>query len=416
MTIMKKVKLCELCWKYYKYCNSNISVTSVDNTRKEMLEDIYTNIEQFPELKDQLSKKDINIFFNNDDRGSFNYEHAYINDNSSEPIKNNLCLFIDKHIFKNKEEYIFYFRVGTDRDFKNNKKIGHATIRTSDNVPRIVVNDIYSSFQYPIYNSNDGRIYRSKKFSFMEIKIKSIGSERAREKAIQQFNQSYNLYKIMSYVDTYEIANKILPPHVCYKKKNESMTSFDVQEPFRGLVIGTPFYNYIEKINIIMNKSKYTDLEKRILSSIDTYGTIEEYMPKYVKFLLIMISLETLLLSEDDKHNVAEKLTEKIIFLITKNSKMHDNKKLKIKLLNERLDMYKKIKQLYKSRSDLVHGNIITDDLIFERYKFARLVLIESIIALADKSKIYEYMMKKNDHDDKSLDFYFQKLKFKTNI
>ena len=418
---MNKKKLYELCWKYYEYYNSSKLASSRDYSKiKIMVEEIYKNIQQFPKLKDQLSKKDIDVFFNyNDEIGGFNYEHVYLNNNSLKPTKEDMNLFIDKHMFKNKEEYVFYFRVGAINDFIKNKKIGYAFIRTSDDIPKKINSYAFRNIKYPQYSEGYGHSNRSEKFTVMEIKIKSIGAERAREKAILKFNQSYNVYKIMSYVDTYDINDKNIPPYVGYKKNSDHVMDGDVQEPFRGLIIREPFYDYITKINTIMNKSTRTDLENRILSTIDTYGIIEEYMPKYVKFLLVMISLETLLLSKSDKHNVTEKLAEKIVFLII-NSKVHGKKKelSTKKIIENRLNMYKEIKCLYNFRSELVHGNTKSDDEIDdeidEKYFFSKIILMDSIIEMIAKSKTYEHMMKKDKSDKKSLELYFQKLKFST--
>jgi transcriptional regulator CtsR len=66
-----------------------------------------------------------------------------------------------------------------------------------------------------------------------------------------------------------------------------------------------------------MGINKHTsELEKRVLNAIDIFGLSDDATALEIRFLLCVIALEGLLLSEGDKDYLGWKLSEKVAFLV----------------------------------------------------------------------------------------------------
>lgn len=70
-----------------------------------------------------------------------------------------------------------------------------------------------------------------------------------------------------------------------------------------------------------MGINKHTsELEKRVLNAIDIFGLSDDATALEIRFLLSVIALEGLLLSEGDKDYLGWKLSEKVAFLVADTS------------------------------------------------------------------------------------------------
>lgn len=125
-----------------------------------------------------------------------------------------------------------------------------------------------------------------------------------------------------------------------------------------------------------------------------------------VKFTLIMVALEGLLLTKRELNYLGKGLSEKVAFLIEKQSG---------EIIKE---VYGNMKRCYSKRSNFVHQkkklrksyNITFYDLLFIRNIFLR--CIEEILILMGNGTITEISSDGNKSDNKSLDDYIENLIF----
>ena len=75
--------------------------------------------------------------------------------------------------------------------------------------------------------------------------------------------------------------------------------------------------NIILQINEVISKlhsSKLSDLEGRILNSIELHSMISSDTPFHINFVLCVIALECLVLDKSDRDYIGLKLTKKLRF------------------------------------------------------------------------------------------------------
>ena len=74
-------------------------------------------------------------------------------------------------------------------------------------------------------------------------------------------------------------------------------------------------FRYIDTISKIKDKLERTDFEESIVGVMDIFGMINESSTLHVKYMLCMISIESLLISSKQE-SIAYKIGEKISFLV----------------------------------------------------------------------------------------------------
>ena len=143
----------------------------------------------------------------------------------------------------------------------------------------------------------------------MYINVKSRGIDKAIQTAISNVKRNLSIYKIIyktewyydiihknqSSFDFYYIFtnNDNVEKQINHVFANNSFTDFDFY--------GCQIYDLVDKINKIINKENLTDSENRIVNVINLFTLIDKYTPLYVRFLICIISLESLLLLSGDE-------------------------------------------------------------------------------------------------------------------
>ena len=97
-----------------------------------------------------------------------------------------------------------------------------------------------------------------------------------------------------------------------------------------------------ERIKTLLEKKNKNRLEQRLISAMNWSGQAFVEENKELAFLFSAISLEALILFENNRNELAERLSTRVAQLLGKN-------------LNARKNIKKKVKELYETRSDIVH-------------------------------------------------------------
>src|SRR5262249_29375125 len=127
------------------------------------------------------------------------------------------------------------------------------------------------------------------------------------------------------------------------------------------------FDDRIKQISEMTKKQNRDEVEQKIVDAIEICGLVEYETPIRVRILLKVTCLEALLLGKKDKDYLGWKLAEKISLLVG-NSKawMYTCFSLDHKFtiskqfvsknrIKARIELEKKVKDLYEIRSDFVH-------------------------------------------------------------
>ena len=107
--------------------------------------------------------------------------------------------------------------------------------------------------------------------------------------------------------------------------------------------LGKYFDEHLERLSKISIDKKPTSLQKKILQALQVYGLSRLSQKAEIRFLFLVSSFESLLLTENDRDYLGKKLSEKTAFLLEKD-------------YEKRLKLYKQMKSFYGKRSGLVHS------------------------------------------------------------
>lgn len=151
----------------------------------------------------------------------------------------------------------------------------------------------------------------------------------------------------------------------------------------------------ISKTTLKNNQSK---LEKKILQAIQIFSLSRLAHKSEIRFLMIITSCESLLLSSNDRDYLGLRLSEKTAYLLeTKGEK--------------RFDLFNLMKKLYTKRSKFIHSginNIERDDVKTLDYIFEALVF-----KLLELTATYKKMeQKSNNKDTDGVEDHLNNLKF----
>lgn len=134
---------------------------------------------------------------------------------------------------------------------------------------------------------------------------------------------------------------------------------------------------HLKSIQAIIEKGKKGDMDNRIIRSLRLFG-VSRLSYKYEnRFLMVVSACESLLLSKDEKDYIAWKLSEKTAFLTRDTGE-------------ERLKLYKRMKELYNLRSKLIHEG--KEDIKYSDIRELDTVYLELIMRILPLAKTYETM------------------------
>ncbi|HEV8405052.1 MAG TPA: hypothetical protein VGQ13_04005 [Nitrososphaera sp.] len=171
-----------------------------------------------------------------------------------------------------------------------------------------------------------------------------------------------------------------------------------------------------------------SELDEAIIDVISLTGMIDESTPLHVRFLLHMIALEELLIGDGPKENIQYKIAERVTLLLASRasyildysgSRTFTRSSTPRREIDERIQLNKKIKDLYGKRSTFAHsGTRGSDEPISEDdYRVAVFILHEIINKFLFLRGLGIKGIRKNPKagsklDNTSLDGYIEKLKY----
>jgi len=161
---------------------------------------------------------------------------------------------------------------------------------------------------------------------------------------------------------------------------------------------GKYFDEHLKRLSKISIDKKPTRLQKKILQALQIYGLSRFSQKAEIRFLFLVSSFESLLLTENDRDYLGKKLSEKTAFLLEKD-------------YEKRLKLYKQMKSFYGKRSGLVHNGktqisdteVRTLENIFQAVVFKLLELSASFTKMEQKQR---------ESEQDGIEDFINKLKF----
>ena len=179
-----------------------------------------------------------------------------------------------------------------------------------------------------------------------------------------------------------------------------SIYFIEPQNEIRGWTRYHPKFmaEYFENLSKISLNKRPNSLEQKVLQAIQVYGLSRLSHKPEIRFIFLVSSFESLLLTEDDRDYLGKKLSEKTAFLLENT-------------YEKRLDLYKIMKRLYGKRSSLIHnGKTNISDAEIKKLEGLFRILVFRILEL---NKIYSKMEQKSqDKDREGIEDYINMLKF----
>lgn len=426
----------EQAWKILELVKNSKEEKEFHNKFMQELAKLCEILKQMPAKMDNASFRDVHDFFS---PGMLLYlGKKSVKEVTFEDLKRGL----DKKIVGEPFTYNFYFRLGRASDFPEGYQIGSGKLYPFTKLPKHVRDYISLDWKYE-YRDNpefartlkEYKEYRRQDW-YMHIEVKSVGWNRATEKAIQIARRNMNIYKMVYFTESYfeHIVGLRTPFDYCFSvRKGGSMGSARTGGSF-----DMPFYRVdlldkmISDINSIVEKANQSELERRILNAIDIFGMIDQSTPLHVRFMLCIIALEGLLLSRGDKDYLGWKLAEKISFLLgdsfawnvttynidPKDSKMVTKEFTAKRLAESRIRLNKQVQELYDKRSSFAHKGLAkkkksSKEITPDDYHIASSIVrwaVEKLLGL--RSNGITHVAKENKVDNNSLDGHIEKLKY----
>jgi hypothetical protein len=365
------------------------------------LKNLYSILIKNPKLKDNFSYSDISNLFHYLFVRTGKHK---LSDFSYYDIKD----YVDKYVFCEPFQFDFYFRIRSD--FPSGFQIGNGYLYPykdlEKDIQKKISNNWESEWKYGYYEERfldtfeDYKKFREENDSYMHVKLNSIGTDKATEKANLSMQRNLNIYKIIysqfghisSHSNITHFNNFYIGIHkmgAVYggKQIDRNITLFRIEL----------FDNRIKEMNEIIDSINRSELEERIISVIDIMGMINDQIPLEMRYLLCIISLEKLLLYEKDY--LGWKLAERISFLLgledlwlltfDNYNEIFTNEELRKDVLPKaKFELNKKIKKLYDKRSSFAHSGKIQNMITPEDFRFAQRLVVWLVELLMNLRKI----------------------------
>lgn len=226
-----------------------------------------------------------------------------------------------------------------------------------------------------------------------KIQFNSFKNETVRDVLFERLEFPFSIL-------TFILKQKIDPSEISGAIFSEDGRIFFIS-PFKGME--WPRYyskheKFFDRLCEISNKENPSKLELKILRALDIFWLSQLTPKKEVEFLLLISTLESLLLTAQDRDYLGLKLAEKTAFLLECDE-------------NLRIKTYKSMKKMYSLRSGLIHSGkrkIDNDNLVRLKSYVYRTLL--KIIELS--SRYYKMESKSKDSDPDGIDDLILHLKF----
>jgi hypothetical protein len=368
-----------------------------------------------------ISVPDISEFYDN-----------LVNDNIQNLQYESLIDSLNNKILIEPYSYNFYFSIGRLYGFMTGFEIGTGSIYQFKDLPKEIKHSFSGLLDGTKKNKNfvmtKGVEDLQKRERFLHIKVESIGSNKAKENALFQLKSIINILKfVYSWQSSYFPEYIYSPFEFCVIDSKyripivNPINKFDIPPP---IIRAASFDSKVSELTVIVKKIDRNEIEKRILNALDIFGMIDASTPLHIRFMLCIISLEGLLLGEDNRDYLRWKLAEKVAFLLgdvsewfefaynisDKNTITEDFKKEK--LADSRIRLNNEVIKLYDKRSAFAHGGK-GKEITFDDYRKACLILrllVDKLLELRKEG--ITHLSKKNDKDAGYLDEYIAGVKY----
>ena len=296
----RRIRFCSQAWNIVTKLQTVSVQDNVEYYQQELnkLYKILTITE-----KDNISFEDLSEFIIGSER---------VKDMQYDTLMN----YLNEHIFIEPYSYDFYFRVGSLYNFTTCYEIRRGSVYQFKDLP-IEIRQVYLR---PLMHSSRNIEEIEKRHEnkrFLHFKVKSIGSYKALEKAIQELKRSISILKLIYMRQTSYFVDPTFASYHVIDSKHKIVITYQDTVIERNPIVKIPrLDNIICHLTNITKKDNRTELEHRIVNAIDIFGMIEENTPLQIRFLLCIISLEGLLLAKEDKDYLGSRIADKMAFLL----------------------------------------------------------------------------------------------------
>ncbi len=190
------------------------------------------------------------------------------------------------------------------------------------------------------------------------VEVKSIDVEAAKAQAIKELSLTLDIVNFFSDLIPYQKGYLYLPgerervtmniPVFSQDKRFVNSFGWEIAGPLMPVSLRLLFETDkkrelgFPKVSEML-RSKRSDLENRLIAAMQWAGRATAEIRKEEAFLLYAISLESLILLDNEKDELSYRLRTRIAHLLGKDP-------------DGRIDIAKKVSDLYSTRSKIVHG------------------------------------------------------------
>lgn len=342
---------------------------------------------------------------------------------------------IAKFLGQEPAPFEFFFEIGETIGFKDGYEIGRAKFYQFASLPSEVQQEISSGWKYE-YESDKGQAkdfpgYEKlrKESWYLRTATESIGRTRAFEKALENAKRAFNVASLFYLHGSFHSSRE--PEHT-FKRwygfspqmRVASRYGFHHEEP---LIRVDVLDETIESASRVLKAEKPTELEEAIVNSLDVSGLISAETPLYIRFLLTVIAIESLLMHGESQESISSKLAERVAVLLgdtpawmieafaVKREEL-TSEFVKAHLAESRIRLQNAFKILYGKRSGAAHEGLQSEGRLVseEDYGQANMLLRFSLMMLfkLKESNGLERVAVGERHDGKSLAEYVDYCKF----
>ena len=317
----------------------------------------------------------------------------YTQKSLAELSREELEKYIGDRLLK-KQRFVTIFPLYGVEEFPSGMKIGPATALVFNELSEEAKEFLEGDWDYEferapgIHAGNrDQFIQERREATFLRVEVEACGLERALQLSTSLVEDSLAILR--SFFDGIPLDGSL---------------TYSEDGRFRGSQSGGhafwPYRNiFAEEIRYwtdILTKSHPTDLEGRLRRAYRLNGLSTTVDRNEIKFILLAVGLESLLLGKADKDYLRQRFAEKAAFLTAKDK-------------DGRLKVYEKVKDLYDKRSAFVHSGlgIITQDDVKEIEH-----LFWEVVRAIDKLTKQGYVKMEKDPGKQSVDEFVEGLRF----
>jgi hypothetical protein len=403
------------------------------------LSDLYETLDGIQEFRDKISIRDLDAFFHDI---LFNTKRRSIEKVTKLDVETALRL----HLLHEGRDFDFYFGPYMVAGLPRGVELGFGQLRPFDELPAKAQEYISAHRGRAPFRDKGGSIPPKKTIDrdwFLYLRVKTVGWMDALEKAQLGMKRTLSAYELVTG------AMEFMQGFVHYQygpglDQNFYMFCDVTDESHHYKVAEVPLFignlpgseELVDDMTLILRKNTFSELESRILAVVDIFGMIDDDTPLNVKFLLKVIALEALLLSEDDRDYLGWKLAEKIAYLLGDNKywiafsyeilphlsflgnapeDLVKDEFVKEKRSESRARLNKEVVRLYRKRSAFAHqqGRRAKEQVIGYDYDMVSWLLRLSVITMLALSKRgITHLKKQKTVDPSSFDGLIEKLKY----